>query len=154
MAGYMEQNLSKEQVCYYRTKIRKEVVLQKLRERGCRVTKQRKLLLDVILEEECTSCKEMYYKACALDSTIGMATVYRMVSLLEDIGAFSRKNMYKISYSMDSEADSMCTIEFEDNTFCRLSVQSWYKVISEGLRICGYAEGKKISSVEVEEYSS
>ena len=139
-----------DQVCYYRTKVRKDVVLQKLRERGCRVTKQRQLLLDIILEEDCASCKEMYYKACALDSTIGMATVYRMVSLLEDIGAFSRKNMYKISYSMDKDAEDICTIEFEDHTFCSLSAKSWYKVIAEGLRICGYAEGKKISGVEVE----
>ena len=69
----------------------KEVVIQKLRERGFRITKQRQILLDVILQEECTSCKEIYYKAVDFDPGIGAATVYRMVNLLEEIGAVSRK---------------------------------------------------------------
>ena len=78
-------------------KMQKELVLQKLREKGCRITKQRQLLLDIILQEECASCKEIYYKAQKVDGTIGTATVYRMMNLLEEIGAISRKNMYKVS---------------------------------------------------------
>ena len=78
-------------------KMQKELVLQKLREKGCRITKQRQLLLDIILQEECASCKEIYYKAQKEDGTIGTATVYRMMNLLEEIGAISRKNMYKVS---------------------------------------------------------
>ena len=77
--------------------MQKELVLQKLKEKGCRITKQRRMLLDVILQEECASCKEIYYKAQKEDGTIGTATVYRMMNLLEEIGAISRKNMYRIS---------------------------------------------------------
>lgn len=77
--------------------MQKELVLQKLREKGCRITKQRRMLLDVILQEECASCKEIYYKAKKEDDSIGMATIYRMINLLEEIGAISRKNMYRIS---------------------------------------------------------
>lgn len=84
-------------------KMQKEMVLQKLREKGCRITKQRLMLLDVILQEECASCKEIYYKAASKDSAIGAVTVYRMVNLLEEIGAISRKNMYKISGCMNCE---------------------------------------------------
>lgn len=146
----MEQNLAKEQVYYQRTDIRKELVLKRLRERGCRITKQRQLLLDVILEQDCTSCKEMYYKAAALDSSIGRATVYRMVNLLEDMGAFSRRNMYRISCGMDCNKENACRIEFEDHTSCQLTAKDWYKVISEGLKVCGYGDGKKIASVSVE----
>ena len=36
---------------YHRTKMQKEVVLQRLKENGCRITKQRKMLLDIILQE-------------------------------------------------------------------------------------------------------
>ena len=43
--------------------MQKEAILNRLRQRGCRITKQRMLLLDIILEEECSSCKEIYYKA-------------------------------------------------------------------------------------------
>ena len=77
--------------------MQKELVLQKLREKGCRITKQRRMLLDVILQEECASCKEIYYRAKQKDDRIGTATIYRMVNLLEEIGAISRKNMYRIS---------------------------------------------------------
>lgn len=146
----MEQGLGKEQIYYQRTDIQKELVLKRLREQGCRITKQRQLLLDVILEQDCTSCKEMYYKAVALDSSIGRATVYRMVNLLEDIGAFSRKNMYKISCGMDCHRENACRIEFEDHTFCQLTAKAWYEVISEGLKTCGYGDGRKIASVSVE----
>ena len=79
------------------SEMQKELVLQKLREKGCRITKQRLMLLDVILQEECASCKEIYYKAKKEDDSIGMATIYRMINLLEEIGAISRKNMYRIS---------------------------------------------------------
>lgn len=74
----------------------KEAIIQRLREDGCRITKQRLMLLDIILEDDCASCKEIYYRACKKDPSIGAATVYRMINTLEDIGAISRKNMYKI----------------------------------------------------------
>lgn len=75
---------------------RKEEILKKLREHGCRITKQRKILLDIILEEECSCCKEIYYKAVKKDKNIGTATVYRMINTLEEIGVISRRNMYRI----------------------------------------------------------
>ena len=77
--------------------MQKEAILNRLRQRGCRITKQRMLLLDIILEEECSSCKEIYYKASKIDSSIGSATVYRMINMLEEIGAINRRNMYKVS---------------------------------------------------------
>ena len=82
---------------YQRTQMRKENIIEKLRERGCRITKQRQILLDVILKEECSCCKEIYYKAARRDSKIGMATVYRMMNMLEEIGAVSRRGTYKVS---------------------------------------------------------
>ena len=73
----------------------KETIFRKLRACGGRITAQRKILLDIILENQCTSCKEIYLKATKSDSTIGQATVYRMVKELEDIGVLSRKIVYK-----------------------------------------------------------
>ena len=130
--------------------MKKEIVLQRLRERGGRITKQRQMLLDVILQEECSSCKEIYYRASSIDSSIGTATVYRMINLLEEIGAISRKNMYRISCAMSCEKEDVCIIELDDHTVCQLSAQNWYKVISEGLRTCGYVERQKVTSVMVD----
>ena len=75
---------------YRRTQMQKEMIIQKLKEQGCRITKQRLMLLDIILEEEFSCCKEIYYKASKLDDKIGSATVYRMINTLEEIGAISR----------------------------------------------------------------
>ena len=150
----MEKDLLKSEnklaANYHRTKMQKEMVLQRLKENGCRITKQRKILLDIILQEECACCKEIYYKAVATDSSIGAATVYRMVNLLEEIGAISRKNMYRISCGMNCDREAACVIELDDQSVCRLSSGEWYNVISEGLRCCGYVDEQQVSSVIVE----
>lgn len=75
----------------------REYIIRKLKERGCRITRQRLIILDIILQEDCSCCKEIYYKASRQDTKIGFATVYRMVNMLEEIGAISRKNMYKVA---------------------------------------------------------
>lgn len=75
---------------------KKSYILRELRKDGCRITSQRKVLIDVILRDECCSCKEIYYQAIKEDPTIGMATVYRMVKTLEEAGLIKRKNMYRI----------------------------------------------------------
>ncbi len=77
----------------------KEVIVDKLKTNGCRITKQRLILLDVILEGGCASCKEIYYQASKIDNSIGTATVYRMINTLEEIGAIDRKNMYRVQMS-------------------------------------------------------
>ena len=57
--------------------------------------KQRKMILDIILEDRCSSCKEIYARVVKLDQSIGMATVYRLVKELENIGVLSREIVYK-----------------------------------------------------------
>ena len=150
----MEKDLIKSEnklaANYHRTRMQKEMVLQRLKENGCRITKQRKILLDIILQEECACCKEIYYKATSVDPSIGAATVYRMVNLLEEIGAISRKNMYRISCGMNCDREGTCIIELDDQSICRLSSGEWYNVISEGLRCLGYVGTQKVASVVVE----
>ena len=54
---------------FHRTEMQKELVIQKLREKGCRITKQRQILLDVILLEEigAISRKNMYQISCCMN---------------------------------------------------------------------------------------
>ena len=118
---------------YHRTQMKRELIIQKLREQGCRITRQRRILLDIILEEECSCCKEIYYKALQKDSSIGPATVYRMVNTLESIGAISRKN----------------TVELSDHTICRLSGEMWMDVMKSGLKAKGYIQNQDIENVIV-----
>ena len=70
----------------------KERIIQKLKANGCRITRQRMELLDIILENRCSSCKEIFSR---VDEGIGIATVYRMVNALEEIGVVSRRIVYE-----------------------------------------------------------
>ena len=128
---------------YRRTKMKKEMVLQ-------RITQQRQILLDIILEEDCSSCKEIFYRASKLDPGIGTATVYRLVNKLEEIGAISRKNMYKIACAEENGSREVCRIEMEDHTVRYLSSKNWNEVILAGLKSCGYIGTQKVKAVVIE----
>lgn len=135
---------------YRRTQMQRDMVIQKLKERGCRITKQRLMLLDIILSEGCSSCKEIYYKAAEKDAGIGTATVYRMVNTLEEIGAISRRNMYRILYDKENAGeDSACMIEFENGAKVYLSEQRWHQILQAGLSACGYEIMGQIRSIMI-----
>ena len=72
----------------------KDKILELFRNKGMRITKQRKLILDIVFEQECTSCKEIFFYASRRDDRIGIATVYRMVGALEEAGVLSREIVY------------------------------------------------------------
>ena len=79
----MEQKKSDE-LKFQRTRMQKESVLKTLKDKGCRITNQRKVLLDVILDEECTSCKEIYYKAVEIDPNIEWSIFLKTLELLAE----------------------------------------------------------------------
>ena len=134
---------------YLRTQMQKENIIQKLKERGCRITKQRLMLLDIILEEDCSCCKEIYYKVQEKDRNIGPATIYRMVNMLEKIGAISRKNMYRISGCAACCQENGCTVRLSDATVCKLPSEVWKQVVREGLKNMGYIGDQDIESIEM-----
>lgn len=72
-------------------KQQKEHIIEELQKKGKRITRQRLLMLDVILSEDWGSCKEIYYEVARRDPAVGKATVYRMVGVLEEIGVLNRK---------------------------------------------------------------
>lgn len=74
----------------------KEQVIQEFQKRGKRITGQREMLLDVILEGNGSSCKDVYYEARKRDPKLGMATVYRTVNTLEEIGILTRTYRYSL----------------------------------------------------------
>lgn len=132
---------------YYRTQMQKDRIVDRLKENGCRITKQRMILLDVILSGNCTSCKEIYYKASKLDPKIGTATVYRMVNLLEQIGAISRVNLYEVTCETGAKREEH-VIELDDSSVCVLTEPEWMRVIERGLRACGYIDRQNVRTVK------
>ena len=83
---------------------KKEQIIEAFQRQGKRVTKQRKLMLDVILKGDWVSCKDIYYEVRKKDSSIGLATVYRMVESLEEMGVLVRCSRYSfLPVQLDEE---------------------------------------------------
>lgn len=131
----------------------KQLILEELRKRKCRITTQRSLIIDAILENQCSCCKEIYYKVSKLDASIGIATVYRMLALLEEIGAINRKNMYQIQSDLLGEKKGTSTVKttkavfLGENNKVELLEANWYNDIKEHLRKKGMIEDEDISIV-------
>ncbi len=69
---------------------------KKLKENGCRMTRQRKVIIEAILENDSSSCKDIYMQVMKKDKTIGMATVYRMIKQMEDLGLVRRIDVIEL----------------------------------------------------------
>ena len=78
MKNAVEEKAYENQEAYQRTQMQKDMILERLREQGCRITRQRQLILDIILEEECSCCKEIYYKVQEKVSRIDLNKFTRM----------------------------------------------------------------------------
>lgn len=83
---------------------KKSFIIEELKRNGCRITNQRLILIDILLKDDCGSCKEIYYRAAKQDPTIGMATVYRLIKTLEEAGLMQRKNLYQIECERTASA--------------------------------------------------
>ena len=108
---------------------------------------QKKFVLDLkkSLHENAGSSsakrEEIFYKASRINSNIGSATVYRMVSVLEEIGAISRKNMLRVACSEDCSMEDVCTVV--------LDAREWNQVVQTGLRERGYLGKRKVAAITV-----
>ena len=90
---------TKEQVSYQTTKMQREIILTKAERKGLPDYKQRLRLIDIILQNECPAVRKSSTGHWKRMTKLGVITVYRIINLLEEIGAISRKNMYKVAYS-------------------------------------------------------
>lgn len=132
--------------------LEKHAILEKLRDSGFRITKQRELILDVILEGACTSSKEIYASAKQKDPSVGFATVYRMVNLLEEIGIINRKNLYRIpekKLSQKKGDNFFCTITLSDHTTMELTSSEWANIVRAGLRQCGLLKNQAVTGISI-----
>lgn len=74
----------------------KNTILNLLRSYGYRITKQREILIDILLKGNCTSGKEIYQEARLKYPGIGFATIYRFLGTMEQLGVISRSNMFRV----------------------------------------------------------
>ena len=133
---------------YQRSNMQRSAIMNRLRQAGCRITKQRKIILDIILQEEYTCCKEIYFLASKRDPNIGMATIYRMINLLEEIGALKRKRAYRICN--EESPVHICSVKLDDYTSIRLDGEKLRQVIEKGMESFGYLHDRRVRSVSME----
>lgn len=115
---------------------RRTLIMDRLKQEGLRITTQRKLLVDVILQNECSSCKEIYYQATKVDASVGIATVYRMIKTLEDLSLIQRKNLYNISYenlNVTNKSQAVFVKE-EEKHVIQLDQAKWFSFLEKELR--------------------
>lgn len=71
----------------------KNDILKELKSQGFKITNQREVLIETILENECSTSKEIYYYAAKKQPGIGIATVYRMINTLEEMGILEKRKL-------------------------------------------------------------
>ncbi len=69
-----------------------ETALQVLKDNGYKMTNQRKLIIKTVAKEENRDacCKYIYAQVKREDPSVGLATVYRTMNMLGELGIFQR----------------------------------------------------------------
>lgn len=71
--------------------IKKPDYIQELRAAGIRITRPRRIILDILMQtEDHPDALEIFQRASEIDSSISLSTVYRTMKLLEEQGAIHR----------------------------------------------------------------
>ena len=78
----------------------KKDIVNEFQRLGKRITKQRMVILDVILEQNWTDCE-----AVQRDSTVGLSTVYRTIRMLEEMGVLKRVYQYVFTDESGEQVD-------------------------------------------------
>ncbi|MDO4261221.1 MAG: transcriptional repressor [Eubacteriales bacterium] len=125
----------------------KDKILDLFRSRGMRVTKQRKLILDIVFEQDCTSCKEIYYQASKRDKNIGIATVYRMVNALSELGVFQTNVPYRLTAYPAPKCGNGCRVILKNQCEVDFDAEEWQRVLVYALNQKGYTGEPEIDRV-------
>lgn len=133
---------------------RMKVIIETLRKAGLRITSQRRLLISIILQNECSSCKEIYYEAIKRDPNVGIATVYRMVKTLEDYELINRKNIYDISYEnlRLSKANDVVFVKKDKQHVISLDKEDWFRMMERRLHELGITDRNSNYTVVIKEH--
>lgn len=127
-----------------------EDILSLLKDRGFRLTDQRKNIINIIVNEEYSCCKEIYILAHKKDPSIGVATVYRMINVLEDIGAISRSKIQKNSCNgRCCDMKGGCTVITDKSKQIILSEEDIQEALKYIMEKNGYANVEEIKAVLV-----
>lgn len=127
-----------------------ENIIARLKEKGLRMTGPRRLIINIVANEEFSCCKEVYFLAHKKDPNIGIATVYRMINILEEIGAISRKNLQKtVCTGRCCDMKGGCTVVTDKSKQIILSEADIEEALKYIMEKNGYSNVDEIKAVLV-----
>lgn len=125
----------------------KDQILDLFRQKGMRITKQRRLILDIVFDHDCICCKEIYYQALKKDKNVGIATVYRMVNALADLGVFQVNAPYRLADPVSFGGRNGCRVVLKNQTVVDFDPDEWKDILAEALQKKGYEGAPEIEWV-------
>ena len=87
-----------------------------------------------------------------MNKSIGTATIYRTLNMLEEIGAINRRSSYQVS-AVENEKSGV-VVMLENGEEIHLDTEEWNEVMQKGLETCGYLKGEKILSIRKKQMNS
>lgn len=127
----------------------KNQIVDELKANGHRITFQRRLILDTILSNETLMIKEVYYNVRKKDKSIGLATVYRFINILQDVGIIDENEKFTFVNSNSDENIECgdCSVTLQSGEVIRIDCCELYSAVKNILISKGYNENLKIDSI-------
>lgn len=112
-----------------------EDTIRKLEQSGLRMTIQRRHIIEILTSSKCTSPKELWYEAKEYVPDLGIATVYRLINRLEQIGVISKAR----NFGMQNVEPKLGTLKDKTGNIIKKegSTQELAALIKQGLMTSG-----------------
>lgn len=125
----------------------KNQIVEELKSKGHRITFQRRLILDTILSNETLMIKEVYYNVRKKDRSIGLATVYRFIKILQEAGIIDENEKFTFANANDNVECGDCSVTFQNGEVVNIDCCELYSAVKNILVNKGYNDDLKIDSI-------
>ena len=130
-----------------KTEVKNQIV-EELKSKGHRITFQRRLILDTILSNETLMIKEVYYNVRKKDRSIGLATVYRFIKILQEAGIIDENEKFTFVNTDDEKVEcGDCSVTLQNGEVVRINCYELYSAVKNILVNKGYNDDLKIDSI-------
>ena len=125
----------------------KNQIVEELKSKGHRITFQRRLILDTILSNETLMIKEVYYNVRKKDRSIGLATVYRFIKILQEAGIIDENEKFTFANADDNVECGDCSVTLQNGEVVSINCCEPYSAVKNILINKGYNNDLKIDSI-------
>lgn len=125
----------------------KNQIVEELKSKGHRITFQRRLILDTILSNETLMIKEVYYNVRKKDRSIGLATVYRFIKILQEAGIIDENEKFTFVNANDNVECGDCSVTLQNGEVVNIDCCELYSAVKNILVNKGYNDDLKIDSI-------